>query len=132
MIFVDTSIWYASHVAEDPAHVAARALLATASQELVTTDYVVDELLTLLTVRRHRAIAERLGGKFWAGQVCRLHWTSQADVAAAWQTFLSHADKSWSFTDCVSHAVMLRLKISEAYSLDDHFRQFGTVTVHPT
>lgn len=102
MIFVDTSIWFAAHVAEDPAHGAARTLLAAAPRQLVTIDYVVDELLTLLTVRRHRAIAAKIGGAFWAQQACRLHWTTQEDVAAARQTFLSHGDKNWSFTDCVS------------------------------
>jgi predicted nucleic acid-binding protein len=38
-------------------------------------------------------------------------------------------DKEWSFTDCTSRVVMQRLGIQRAFAFDDHFRQFGTVTV---
>jgi predicted nucleic acid-binding protein len=48
MIFVDTGIWYAANVSEDPEHAVARQLLLNATSSLVTTDYVIDELLTLL------------------------------------------------------------------------------------
>jgi uncharacterized protein len=51
MIFVDTTVWYAAYVAEDPEHEAASALLAEPRQRLATTDYVIDELLTLLKAR---------------------------------------------------------------------------------
>jgi predicted nucleic acid-binding protein len=42
MIFVDTGIWYAANVPEDPDHVSALELLLGATSDLVTTDYVVD------------------------------------------------------------------------------------------
>jgi predicted nucleic acid-binding protein len=61
MIFVDTGIWYAANVEEDPDHDEARRLLLAATSELVTTDYVVDELLTLLIVRKHHDIAVQIG-----------------------------------------------------------------------
>jgi predicted nucleic acid-binding protein len=35
------------------------------------------------------------------------------------------------FVDCVSYAVMKRLGISEAYALDEHFKQFGFAAVKP-
>lgn len=40
-------------------------------------------------------------------------------------------DKQWSFTDCTSRVVMERLGIQKVFAFDDHFRQFGTVTVVP-
>ena len=40
-------------------------------------------------------------------------------------------DKEWSFTDCVSRAVIERLGITTAVAFDEHFRQFGTVIVVP-
>jgi predicted nucleic acid-binding protein len=66
MIFVDTGIWYAANVLEDPDHHSARQLLLNATTNLVTTDYVIDELLTLLVARNHRDIAIRIGDDFWS------------------------------------------------------------------
>ncbi len=51
MIFVDTSAWYASVVPSDPNHAAAAAWLKENRLPLLTTDYVVDEILTLLKMR---------------------------------------------------------------------------------
>jgi predicted nucleic acid-binding protein len=131
MIFVDTSVWYAAYVPEDPDHDSARTLLRNATSVLVTTDYVVDELLTLLVMRKHRDIAVRIGSDLWAQQLCELVWTKQADIVAAWKVFATFEDKSWSFTDCVSYAAMQRLGVNEAFALDAHFKQFGFVTVRP-
>lgn len=131
MIFVDTGVWYAANVAEDPSHEAARDLLRQGRGRLLTTDYVIDELVTLLTVRGHRSIALALGGELWKGNVCRLEWTTPSDAAEAWEVFVRFEDKQWSFTDCVSYAVMKRLGVSEAFSLDEHFEQFGFVVVKP-
>ena len=50
----------------------------------------------------------------------------------AFEIFRKFEDKRWSFTDCVSRVVMEELKISTAFAFDDHFRQFGMVTVVPT
>lgn len=131
MIFVDTSAWYAAHVVEDPAHEACRAALLAAPTDLLTTDYVVDELLTLLSVRGHRDVAVRIGADFWHERTASLAWADRDDIEAAWVAFSSFRDKRWSFTDCVSYAVMKRLGIHSAIALDEHFRQFGFAEVKP-
>ena len=61
MIFVDTGAWFATFVPNDPDHVAAIGWFDRNSEPLVTTDYVVDELLTLLKIRREYGRAIRLG-----------------------------------------------------------------------
>jgi predicted nucleic acid-binding protein len=131
MIFVDTSFWYAAHVINDCNHEAARELLTSSHSELVTSDYVVDELLTLLVKRRRRNLAVRVGEDLWSQRLCDLLWTTEEDVETAWSIFVAFKDKAWSFTDCVSYALMKRYQIVEALALDDHFRQFGFVTVLP-
>jgi hypothetical protein len=45
--------------------------------------------------------------------------------------FVTFDDKAWSFTDCVSYTVMTQLGISEAFALDEHFKQFGIANVRP-
>lgn len=131
MIFVDTSIWYAAYIEEESKHEVAKALLAAPGDRLVTTDYIIDELLTLLVARGHRPIAKVLGRLLWSGAVCELIWIERPHVEAAWQIFDYFDDKTWSFTDCVSYAVMKQLGIGEAYALDEHFKQFGFATVRP-
>ncbi len=48
-----------------------------------------------------------------------------------WETFRQFSDKGRSFTDCSSKVVMERLGITQAFAFDQHFRQFGSVTVVP-
>ena len=131
MIFVDTSAWYAVCVPGDRDHTAACAWLDKNTERLLTTDYVVDELLTLLRMRGQYRRALRIGQRLMTESVAQLEWVSQADAEAAWDVFRNFADKDWSFTDCVSRVVMERLAIQTAFAFDDDFRQFGTVTVVP-
>ena len=131
MIFVDTSVWYAANVEEDPDHFKSRELVLQATSELITTDYVIDELLTLLSARGQRDVAVRIGEDFWTGTTCDLEWTKEEDIWSAWRVFTSFDDKTWSFTDCVSYAVMKRLGITEAFAVDDDFKQFEFVVVKP-
>lgn len=130
-VFVDTGAWFARFVPADPDHAAAKAWLDANTQSLITTDYVVDELLTLLKVRGEYQRAVEIGPQLLRGEVCGLEWVQPVDVERAWQVFSSYRDKGWSFTDCVSRVVMDRLGIDTAFAFDDHFRQFGTVSVVP-
>src|SRR3954466_9239349 len=132
MIFVDTSAWFAATVPSDSNHRAASDFLAaTDSVLLVTSDYVFDEYLTLLKVRGEARRAQLLGQQILNEEVCRIEWVTPPDVYKAWTTFSSYRDKGWSFTDCVSRAVIDRLKIDAAFAFDRHFHQFGNVTVVP-
>ena len=131
MIFVDTGAWFATFVPNDPDHPAADAWLATNAEPLVTTDYVIDELLTLLKMRGEYQRALRLGASLFTGEIARLVWIVPDDVQEAWTIFQRYQDKGWSFTDCVSRVIMQRLAIQTAFAFDEDFRQFGTVTVVP-
>lgn len=71
MIFVDTGAWFAACVPNDPDHVAADAWLEANREPLVTTDYVVDELLTLLKMRGEYQRALWLGASLCGGIVPR-------------------------------------------------------------
>ncbi|HEX3999879.1 MAG TPA: PIN domain-containing protein [Pirellulales bacterium] len=58
MIFVDTGAWFAALVPDDAYHSAAAEFLRSNDEALVTTDYILDELLTLLKARGQLARAE--------------------------------------------------------------------------
>ena len=44
----------------------------------------------------------------------------------AWTVFERfNKDKSWSFTDCTTYAVMKQMAIAEVFGFDHHFEQMG-------
>jgi predicted nucleic acid-binding protein len=131
MIFVDTGAWCASLAPTDPAHSKAVLWLASNHSPLLTTDYVVDETLTLLKVRGEKKRALLLGEKFFRNGIAEIHKITSADLMLAWEIFEQFDDKSWSFTDCTSKVVMEQLNITAAFAFDHHFHQFGTIQVVP-
>ncbi len=131
MIFVDTGGWFAAYIPSDPDHRVAKAWFVANRIQLVTTDYVIDELLTLARARGESRRAIGLGTQLMAGELCEIEFVRPGDFARAWDLFVRFDDKAWSFTDCVSRVVMDRLGINVAFAFDAHFRQFGTVTVVP-
>jgi predicted nucleic acid-binding protein len=131
MIFVDTSAWFAAVVPTDSDYPHAARWLAANSEQLLTTDYVIDETLTLLRARGERQRARVLGEKFFESSMTEVYFLSEDDIRQAWSVFHRYDDKSWSFTDCASKVVIEQMNISEAFAFDHHFRQFGNVRVIP-
>ena len=131
MIFVDTGAWFALLIADDPNYITAQKWFASNRTSLVTTDYVVDELLTLVRSRVDTRSSIRIGELVLQEQLAELIQVDHEDFFAAWNVFTRYQDKQWSFTDCVSLVVMRRLKINIAFAFNTHFRQFGTVSVVP-
>jgi hypothetical protein len=129
--FVDTGAWYAAFVPEDKDYPAAHAWLKGNRAPLVTTDYVLDELLTLLRANDEPERALRLGRSLFSERLARLHRVTDNELKRAWKVFERFSDKEWSFTDCTSYAVIERLGIKKAFAFDRHFRQFAIVDVVP-
>jgi uncharacterized protein len=131
MIFVDASAWFASVVPSDTEHKTASIWVAQNTQPLLTTDYIVDETLTLLRSRGEASRARNLGEAFFSGTLANLYFLTEEDIRRTWQVFQQFSDKDWSFTDCSSRVVMDKLKLTDAFTFDHHFRQFGFVNVVP-
>jgi uncharacterized protein len=131
VIFIDTSAWYAASSVRDANHQEAKRFLKSLREPLITTDYVVDETLTLFRSRGENQHALTFGAEVIDGSFAEIVPIEAQDFANAWAIFKSFADKEWSFTDCISRVVMERLGIQQAFAFDDHFRQFGTVTTVP-
>jgi predicted nucleic acid-binding protein len=131
MVFVDSSGWYAGLVPSEIDHVIAANWLAHNNEPLLTSDYVIDETLTLLRARRQGQLALAFGEQVFNSQLTQLYLLTGDDIRRAWEIFRLFSDKDWSFTDCTSKVVMQRLGITTAFSFDHHFRQFGTVRIVP-
>lgn len=80
MIFVDSGAWFASLVPTDQDHAAATAWLGQNREPLVTTDYILDETLTLLRIRGQNARAMLFGEQLLGGTLARLHFLARDEV----------------------------------------------------
>jgi len=131
MIFVDSGGWFSLVVTSDPNHARVLAVIDEAIDSLITTDYVVDETLTLLRARGEVRRAIELGHQFFEGDLSSVHRITDIELLRAWHIFRDYSDKGWSFTDCTSKAVIESYNIATAISFDRHFSQFGTVQILP-
>ncbi|HXK04756.1 MAG TPA: PIN domain-containing protein [Verrucomicrobiae bacterium] len=121
-LFVDTSIWYAAADTADTSNPRAKAILSE-GEPLVTTDHVLIETWTSIRWRLGRRAAER----FWEGLrsgVAKVETVGAADLDVAWEIGKSYRDQDFSLVDRTSFAVMRRLGIERAASLDNDFAIF--------
>lgn len=130
-IFVDTSAWYAVVISTDPNHHLARTWLAANKERLLTTDFVIDETLTLLRSRIAGSTAIEFGSQVLSSPDVDVIHVSREQFMEAWRVFRDFAETEWSFTDCTSKVVIEELRIERTFSFDRHFSQFGTVRVVP-
>jgi len=126
--FVDTSGFYALLVRGDRMHARAKAILAEAARSgrrFVTTDYVLDETVTLLKARGFGHLVPALFERVFTSQACRIEWMNPERFEHARQFFLKHLDQAWSFTDCFCFALMGDLGLRDSLTTDEHFRHAG-------
>lgn len=127
-VFVDTAGWMACADGADPGHVraaVARDGVLQAGQVLVTTDFVVDETLTLIRFRLGLSAADAWWRQIDGSQRLRWERIDGERFERARALFFQHRDKDFSFTDCTSFAVMRELRLTHVITTDRHFRQMG-------
>jgi uncharacterized protein len=131
-VFVDTGAFVALRNRAELEHEAARAALSALVSErvpLLTSNYVFAETYTALLVRVGREEAIEWGRRFRAGEAIELVRVDEFVEEEAWSILESHSDKSWSYVDATSFALMEREGIVEAFAFDHHFAQRGLTLV---
>jgi predicted nucleic acid-binding protein len=131
-VFIDTSGFYALLVAADEQHTRAAQILKTAAgrhARFLTTDYVLDETVTLLVARGHRQLVAAFLRTTLESSACRIEWTEAARFSETATFMLKHQDHRWSFTDCLSFVVMKTLHLRDALTKDVNFEQAGFVAL---
>jgi uncharacterized protein len=131
MIFVDTGGWFAGIISDDFDHQSAISWFRQNNEPLFTTNYIVDETLTLLRAKGEYKKAIETGKLFFSDSLAFVYHLTENDVQYSWQIFEQFSDKDWSFTDCTSKFVIEKFQIKHAVAFDKHFRQFGSVIVLP-
>lgn len=127
-VFVDTSAFVALRNRGEREHATARAALTALVAEsalLFTSNYVFAETCTALLVRVGRQEAIEWGRRFRASEAIEQIRVDEPVEEEAWSMLESHADKTWSYVDATSFALMEREGSTEAFAFDRHFAQRG-------
>lgn len=132
LVLLDTAFFKAHIDDKDDFHDKAKSIwvkISDSSYRCVTTNYIIDETVTLLRYKCNLSMA--LDFRIFFSQFAHMFdyvRISIEDEESAWHWF----EKEWkklSFTDCTSFAVMKRLGIQEVATFDDHFKKAGFTVV---
>ncbi len=129
-IFLDTGYLIALESSDDQYHKKALQHWGELLQHqplLVTTSYIFDEVTTFFNSRNWYSKALEIGTTLRESPSIEFIHVNKMLFDVGWQIFQQHPDKRYSFTDCISFAVMERDKIREVLSFDGHFEQAGFI-----
>ena len=93
-IFVDTSAWYAYFDKTNAEHTSAAQFMNHLTLPLITSNYIVDETLTLIQNRIGHHLAIQIGKQFLAEQIAQLARVTIHDEKAAFKIFRSLASQT--------------------------------------
>ncbi len=127
-LFVDTAGWMAMADGKDRHHQQSREVRdkwLTQSGTLVTSNYVLDETLTLIRIRLGLDAAKRWWEMVSRSPRCKIEWVGPDRTQKALNWFFKWHDHSFSFTDCTSFVLMKELGIREVLTMDRHFTAAG-------
>jgi uncharacterized protein len=129
-VFADASFWIALRDPRDQFHARSAGLaryLLERRRHLLLTPLVFAEVHAQFS--RARRTKAQLIRDCWSNPAVRIEQTTPADQERAIEILREHEDKSYSFCDAVSFAVMMRLDIRQVVTFDAHFRQYGQFEV---
>ena len=124
--FVDTSAWVSMADEAEASHERVAAALRDRRGRLVTGDHVLHETWTVMRFRHGFEPAERLVNAIRGG-IAKVEVSGLADLEVAAAIGAAFADQRFSLSDRTCWAVMERLGIHDAVTLDNDFRiyRFG-------
>ena len=134
-MFLDTSALKAVYDVDDEHHPEASALMdsikarTTEVSSFLTSDYVLDEAITLTRFALNHGKALELADAVLSSKFVRVVYVGKDVFASALEMFRQRDDKEWSFTDCVSFALMESEEVKAAFAFDPHFEQAGFGTM---
>lgn len=123
-VLVDTSAIYALIDRDDTHHRKAVTILRSLPHRGLApllTNFIVAEC--------HALLLSRLGAEMARAWLLKQSWRVEQvnlqDEEKAKGIIGRYTDKTFSYTDATSFAVMERLGIGEAFAFDPHFQQYG-------
>src|SRR5688500_12308499 len=131
MRFVDTSFWVAMRYARDARHDPARRIWEAGPGPLITTDAVLGETWTFLRRRSGHGRAVQFLDAATRLTTLTVRHVDEEIVTEAWRWLRRRDERTYSYVDATSFAVMRRLRVRDALAFDGDFAAAGFVEVRP-
>jgi uncharacterized protein len=129
-VMIDTSAVYALLDRSDKMHDKAKECLldiARNKSKIMLTNFIVAECHALISSRLNHKMA-----RDWIKNLCwPVERVSEEDENRAVQIIMAYEDKTYSYTDATTFAVMERIGLGTALAFDHHFAQYGFITYSP-
>jgi len=123
--FADSSFLIALLSEKDVLHREADAFLAGLYYPLITTEWVLAEVVDALSQPQVRSRLRPFYDFLTDHPLVTIIWATHSQFEKGLDLFDARRDKSWSLTDCISFEVMKEQGLSEALTCDHHFEQAG-------
>jgi predicted nucleic acid-binding protein len=123
-VFIDTSAFCALTIPKDQHNYLAKSIHKQLNEQktlLYTSDYVMDEVYTLLKTRGSHRTAVDFMDEINKSYIILLRVTEEVEESAK-VIFRRFEDKRLSFTDCTSFALINQFEIEAVFAFDEHFR----------
>ena len=123
-VFIDTGAFCALTIPKDQHNYLAKSIHKQLNEQktlLYTSDYIMDEVYTLLKTRGSHRTAIDFMDQINESHIILLRVTEEVEESAK-VIFRRFEDKRLSFTDCTSFALINQFGIEAVFAFDEHFR----------
>lgn len=134
-IFIDTSAFIALSDQDDQSHFKSKEFYATQlaqNPSFVTSNFIMCETLNYLRIRVSYQSAIRFRESLYKSKMIEIVPITSELEERAFRIMKRYKDKTFSFTDCTSFALMENLSIAAAFAFNQHFLQYGRFVLYPT
>jgi hypothetical protein len=124
LIFIDTGAFLARYIQADQFHKKAIELwlkIEKKEKKLFTSNFILDELATLLFRRTNAEFAEERMLNIYASSRFEILRPTKEEEIAAISLMKKYSEHEISYTDCISFCLMKKNKLNTAFSFDKHF-----------
>ena len=128
MIFIDSSAFYLIINKSERLHKIAKKTfnkIILDNYILVTSDYIIDETLTLVSRKWGKYYAIEFWDSIKNSDILKVMKLSERQFYKTIDLFRKYKDHNFSFTDYSCFIIMNDLKINKVFTFDKHFLNFG-------
>lgn len=128
MLFIDTGAFIAKYLKDDQFHKEALRIwekIEEKSTKIVTSNFVVDETLTLLARRSNYEFSAEVGEVIYSSGIINIFRPTSETESNALLFFKKFSDQKVSFTDCISFQLMKEHSMKTVFTFDHHFELAG-------
>ncbi len=127
-VFIDTGAFAALFLEKDLNHeksVSLFEVLKNSRQSMYTSDYIVDETVTLISSKESHSKATAFLYSIRQSKIVKMVPVFDQYFSETCDSFEKYNDKGFSFTDVSSVIIMKKLGLRTAFAFDKHFVQAG-------